>query len=536
MRDKLKQVIVEALQKLDIKKKTDDIIIEIPKNPSNGDYASNIALQLTKECKQNPTIIAQQLVEKIKSEDIEKVEVAPPGFLNFYLKKNYLYKNINTILEQKENYGKSNYGQHQKINIEFVSANPTGTLHLGHARGASYGDALARVLAFAGFDVTKEYYINDAGNQIENLEKSIAGRYEEVCGRPSSLPENGYHGKEIIEIAQNLKKEYGENLQDPMIFKQKGLDYLLKQIQTDLKDFRVEFDVWTSEKSIYQRGLVDETIHKLKENGYTYELDGALWLKTTNFHDEKDRVIVKADGTNTYLLPDIAYHLDKYKRGYDQLIDVFGADHHGYVARLKAAIAMLNENPDKLEVEILQMVRLVRGNEEIKMSKRTGNAVTIKDLVEEVGLDATRYFFATRSIDTQMDFDLDLATKKNNENPVYYVEYAHARICSILREWNRDITPLESYQTLHSNYTVDLLNKLYEFPNIVEISAKKKAPHMITNYVYEVATLFHTFYAHEKILTESFKDTQERICLIQAVAIVIKNALELIGVEAKNKM
>lgn len=536
MKHTLQVAISNALKELGMIKSPEEIMIEIPRERENGDYASNIAMQLTKELRTNPREIAQQIIERIKEEQIEKIEMKGPGFLNFFVKKAYLFENITTILKEKENYGRSKIGEGQKWNVEFVSANPTGILHLGHARGACYGDSLARILTFAGFDVTREYYINDAGNQIHNLELSILGRYEELCGRQSTLPEDGYHGKEIIDIAKNLKEEYGMDSLDASVVKQRGLDYLLENIKKDLYNFRVSFDIWSSEKSIYERGLVESVKEELIKNGYTYELDGALWIKTTLFGDKKDRVIVKADGSNTYLLPDIAYHKDKYSRGYDKLIDVFGADHHGYIARLKGSLAMLKEDPEKLDVQILQMVRLVRGKEEIKMSKRTGNAVTINDLVEEVGLNATRYFFATHSIDTQMDFDLQLATKQSNDNPVYYVEYAYARICSILREYqgiNQDIT---KYETITSSYVMDLLGKLYEFQNIVELAARKRAPHMITNYVYDVATLFHTFYAHEKVLTEDITYTSERIHLIEATAIVIKNALTLIGVEAREKM
>lgn len=536
MKEQLQNRICEALKKQNIIKEEKDIIIEIPKENSNGDYSSNIAMQLSKELHKNPREIASMIKENILDEQIEKIEIAGPGFLNFFVKKGYLLENINTILKEKENYGRSNIGAHEKINVEFVSANPTGILHLGHARGASYGDSLSRILSFAGYDVTREYYINDAGNQIHNLELSILGRYEELCGRSSTLPDDGYHGKEIIDIAENLKQEYGENGIASFVVKQKGLEYLLGNIKKDLENFRVLFDIWSSEKSIYERGLVEKVKNDLIKNGYTYESDGALWIKTTLFGDEKDRVIVKADGTNTYLLPDIAYHIDKYSRGYDRLIDVFGADHHGYIARLKGALSMLGENPDKLDIEILQMVRLVRGKEEIKMSKRTGNAVTINELVEEVGLNATRYFFAARSIDTQMDFDLELAKKESNDNPVYYVEYAHARICSILNDYQGYKEDVEKYETITSPYAMELLVSMYEFRNIVEVAARKRAPHMITNYVYELATLFHSFYAHEKILTEDIQYTNERIHMIEATLIVIRNALALIGVEARNKM
>lgn len=536
MKEKLKHVIYEALQKQKIEFAEEDIVIEIPKDNTHGDYASNIAMQLTRILKKNPREIAEQLVDSLQSDDIKKIEIAGPGFINFYVSSDYLYDNINTIIDQKDAYGTSTLGNGKKINIEYVSANPTGTLHLGHARGASYGDSLSRILTFAGFDVTREYYINDAGNQIHNLTKSIMARYERLCDREENMPEDGYHGKEIIKVAEEIKKEYGSNLTDEAVFRQKGLDFLLDRIKKDLTEFRVGFDVWTSEQSIYDSGAVTDTLHKLIDDGYTYEQDGALFLKTSMYGDEKDRVLVKSDKTNTYLLPDIAYHSNKYSRRFDELIDVLGADHHGYIPRLKASIQMMGNDPDKLDVEILQMVRLVRGKEEIKMSKRTGNAVTIKELIDEVGVDATRYFFSSRSLDTQLDFDLELATKQSNENPVYYIDYAYARICSIL-EGKMDMMdgPI-TFTTLNSEYAKNLLTKLYEFTDVVKLSATKRSPHIITNYAYDLAGLFHTFYAHEKVLTDDLTSTKERLYFIYAVAITIKNALSLIGVEAIEKM
>ena len=536
MKELLKKLINEALLKSDISRDINMIIIETPKDNTKGDYSSNIAMQLAKELGLNPRDLALKITANISDPNIDKIEIAGPGFINFYVLKNYLLENINTVLKQASNYGKSELGKGIKINVEYVSANPTGALHLGHARGASYGDSLTKILSYTGYDVTREYYINDAGNQIANLTKSIQSRYAGFCGRDENMPEDGYHGKEIIKIAEDTFKEYGDSITDVNIFRQKGLDYLLNQIKLDLKNFRVEFDLWSSEQALYDDGSVDKTLKLLKENQYTYEQDGALWLQTTMYGDEKDRVIVKSDQTSTYLLPDIAYHLVKYHRGYDFLIDVLGADHHGYVPRLKAALKIMGEDPDKLSVEILQMVRLVRGNEEVKMSKRTGNAVTINELVDDVGLDAVRYFFAMRSLDTQMDFDLDLASKKTSDNPVYYVQYAHARIHTIISDYKHELKPILNYATINSDYAYNLLAKVYEFKEVVELSATKKAPHIITNYVYDLAGLFHTFYAHEKVLTDDPLSTEERINLINAVAITIKNALTLIGVEAKDKM
>lgn len=534
MKTILKQEIKKVLNKIGID--TDvPIIIEIPKDRNNGDYSSNIAMQLTKVLKTNPREIASRIVDNINNENIIKVEIAGPGFLNFFVKKDYLLNNINTVIESKDSYGKCNYGNNEKVNIEYVSANPTGFLHIGHARGASYGDSLARIMKFAGFNITREYYINDAGNQINNLEKSIKVRYENLCGIDSVLPENGYHGNDIIEVAKSIYEEYKEEA-PTTIFRKKGIDYLLKQIKKDLSDFDIDFDVWFSETSLYENKAVENTLNKLIENGYTYESEDAIWLKTTMFGDEKDRVLVKSDKNNTYLLPDIAYHINKYSRGYDNLIDVLGADHHGYIARLKASIKMMGYDPEKLDVKILQMVRLLKDGEEIKLSKRTGKTITLTELLEEVGKDASRYFFAMRSLDSQMDFDMTLATKKSNENPVYYIQYAHARICSIIREYNKEVKVIDKYKTINSEYALDLLNKVYEFGNIVEASARKREPHLIANYVYELATAFHSYYAHEKVLTDDETYTSERINLIASVAITIKNACYLLGVNAPEKM
>ena len=534
MKTILKAEIKKALDKIGIE---DDIriIIEIPKDKNNGDYSSNIAMQLTKVLKTNPREVANKIVENINNENIIKVEIAGPGFLNFFVKKDYLLNNINTVIESKDSYGKCNYGNNEKVNIEYLSANPTGFLHIGHARGASYGDSLARIMNFAGYDVTREYYINDAGNQINNLEKSIKVRYENLCGIDSSLPENGYHGKDIIEVAKSIYDEYKDEAPSS-IFRKKGVDFLLRQIKQDLSDFDIDFDVWFSETSLYENNSVEDTLNKLIENGYTYKSEDATWLKTTMYGDEKDRVLVKSDKNNTYLLPDIAYHINKYSRGYDNLIDVLGADHHGYIARLKASIKMMGYDPEKLDVKILQMVRLLKDGEEIKLSKRTGKTITLTELLTEVGKDAARYFFAMRSLDSQMDFDMTLATKKSNENPVYYIQYAHARICSIIREYNKEVKSIEKYETINSEYALDLLNKVYEFNDIIEASARKREPHLIANYVYDLATSFHSYYAHEKVLTDDLKYTSERINLIASVAITIKNACYLLGVSAPEKM
>lgn len=536
----LQKIIYETLEELEINFNINSITVEVPKNKENGDFSSNIAMQLASLLKDNPRNIAQKLVEVLKeNEVIEKVEIAGPGFINFWLSKEYIFSGIKNIVELNDNYGKSNVGNKTKINIEFVSANPTGILHLGTARGASYGANLANVMSFAGFDVTKEYYINDAGNQIDNLGISILERYKGLCGLEENMPQDGYYGKEIIDIAKNIKEEYGDTKLDVELefFKKVGVDYLLDIIKKDLSNFGVTFDVWTSEKAIRAKGRIEESLKILDDKGLVFEQEGAKWLKTTNYGDDKDRVLVKTDGSYTYLVPDIAYHLDKFDRGFDELVDVFGADHHSYVSRLKASIEALGYDKHKLTVKLLQMVRLLKDGEIVKMSKRTGNSITISELIDEIGKDAARYFFATRSLDGQMDLDISLAVKKSSDNPLFYVQYAHARICSILndaKEKNIDIS--SKIENIYDDDSKALLIKVYDFPEVVENAALRKEPHMITNYVYELASMFHNYYSKHKILTDNESETKERLVLIKTVGITIKNALKLIDVEALEKM
>jgi len=518
----------------------DDVIIEIPKDKSHGDYSSNIALKSARILKDNPLNIALKIKENIENDNnFEKIEIVNPGFINIFVKKYYLFDNLIKVIEKKENYGRAKEKNNIKINVEYVSANPTGLLHVGTCRGAAYGDNICRILDFAGYNVTREYYFNDAGVQIENLGKSIKVRYRNICGFNEELPENGYHGHEIIDIAQSIYNEHGDKLinEDLDFFKKYGTETVIKIIKEDLKDFRTTFDVWTSEQDIRNSGNIEKCLEILKEKDNLYENEGATWLRTTKFGDDKDRVIVKKDGNYTYLVPDIAYHLNKINRGFDEIVDVLGADHHGYVSRLKASVEALGYNKDKIIVKLLQMVRLLRNGEEIKMSKRTGRTITMRELIEEVGIDAARYFFANRSLDTQLDFDMDLAVKKSNENPVYYIQYAHARICSILKEAEeRNINIANKFETISSEEAYDILKKIYEFENIVKDSAERKLPHLIANYAYELAGLFHTYYAKEKILTDDKQYSSERLALIKGVQITISNALNLIGVSAPDKM
>ena len=541
LKQRIKVIIFCALNNLNIEFNLDDIMVEVPKSRDNGDFSSNIAMQLAKTLKDNPRNIAEKIVDEISknTNEIEKVETAGPGFINIYLNNEYVFSGISEIIKKEDNYGSSNIGNNKKIDIEFVSANPTGILHLGTARGAAYGSNLANIMSFAGFDVTKEYYINDAGNQINNLGMSLKERYKEACGLEYNMPEDGYYGSEIIDLANKVKNKYNTEKLDSDIefFKKTAVDYLLNIIKTDLSNFGVTFDVWTSEKDIRAKGRIEESLDILDKKGLVFKKDDALWLKTTVYGDDKDRVLVKSDGSYTYLVPDIAYHLDKFDRGFDYLIDVFGADHHSYVSRLKASIEALGYDKDKLEVRLLQMVRLLRDGNIVKMSKRTGGNITISELVDEIGCDSARYFFATRSLDGQMDFDINLALKKSNENPFFYVGYAHARICSILNDAK------EKNHKINCNIkdAIDadskaLILKVYEFTNVIEASALKKEPHLITNYVYELASMFHNYYGKHRILTDDVNISEQRLGIIKSVGITINNALRLIGVKAPSKM
>lgn len=541
LKEQIKEMIKSALNELYIKFDPENIVVEVPKKREQGDFSTNIAMQLTKVLKDNPRNIAEKIVEVLSknTNEIKTIEIAGPGFINIYLNDEYVFSGISNVIKQGKNYGSSSIGKKEKVDIEFVSANPTGILHLGTARGAAYGSNLANIMSFAGYDVTKEYYINDAGNQIINLGISLKERYKGLCGLEENMPEDGYYGSEIIDIAKTIFDKYGNSKldEDLEFFKKVAVDYLLNIIKTDLSNFGVTFDVWTSEKSIRAKGRIEESLKILDEKGLVYKKDNATWLKTTVYGDDKDRVLIKTDGSYTYLVPDIAYHLDKFDRGFDYLVDVFGADHHSYVSRLKASIEALGYDKDKLEVRLLQMVRLLRDGEIVKMSKRTGGNITISELVGEIGKDAARYFFATRSLDGQMDFDINLALKKSSENPFFYVGYANARICSILKdakEKNIDIcTDIKEAIDIDSKA---LLLKVYEFTEVLASAALKKEPHLITNYVYELASMFHNYYGKHKILTDDIKMSEKRLGLIKTVGITITNALKLIGVKAPEKM
>ncbi|MGM9924814.1 MAG: arginine--tRNA ligase [Bacillus sp. (in: firmicutes)] len=549
VQEKLKQEIREAVIKANLatEEQIPNVVLETPKDKTHGDYSTNMAMQLARVAKKAPRAIAEELVANFEQSkaSIKKIEIAGPGFINFYMDNSYVTELIPTILGADEKYGESNAGNGQKIQVEFVSANPTGNLHLGHARGAAVGDSLCNILDKAGYDVSREYYINDAGNQINNLAMSVEARYFQALGLEKEMPEDGYHGQDIVEIGKKLAEEFGERFVEEdeqsrfNFFREYGLKYELGKLKEDLEEFRVPFDVWYSETSLYENGKIDEALADLKERGHIYEHEGATWFRSTELGDDKDRVLIKQDGSYTYLTPDIAYHRDKLARGFEKLINIWGADHHGYIPRMKAAIEALGHDRDQLEVEIIQLVHLYKDGEKMKMSKRTGKAVTMRDLVEEVGLDATRYFFAMRSADTHMDFDLDLAVSQSNDNPVYYAQYAHARICSILRQGQELGLTAEGYDlaAITTEKEFEVLKKLGEFPQVIADAADKRLPHRITNYIFDLASTFHSFYNAEKVLDqENVERSKARLALIQAVRITLRNALALIGVSAPEKM
>nr|WP_087992736.1 arginine--tRNA ligase [Bacillus subtilis] len=550
MKDVLKEEIKAAVLKAGLAEESQipNVVLETPKDKTHGDYSTNMAMQLARVAKKAPRQIAEEIVahfDKGKA-SIEKLDIAGPGFINFYMNNHYLTKLIPSVLKAGEAYGETNIGNGERVQVEFVSANPTGDLHLGHARGAAVGDSLCNVLSKAGYDVSREYYINDAGNQINNLALSVEVRYFEALGLEKTMPEDGYRGEDIIAIGKRLAEEYGDRFVNEeeserlAFFREYGLKYELEKLRKDLENFRVPFDVWYSETSLYQNGKIDKALEAIREKGHVYEEDGATWFRSTTFGDDKDRVLIKKDGTYTYLLPDIAYHKDKLDRGFDKLINVWGADHHGYIPRMKAAIEALGYEKGTLEVEIIQLVHLYKNGEKMKMSKRTGKAVTMRDLIEEVGLDAVRYFFAMRSADTHMDFDLDLAVSTSNENPVYYAQYAHARICSMLRQGEEQgLKPAADLDFSHiqSEKEYDLLKTIGGFPEAVAEAAEKRIPHRVTNYIYDLASALHSFYNAEKVIDpENEEKSRERLALMKATQITLNNALQLIGVSAPEKM
>lgn len=536
--DRIKSALLEKAGSLGAELSLDEIGLEHPKFQNQGDLSSSLALRLAKTLHDNPRNIAQKIADGLKIEGVDHVEIAGPGFINFFLSQDNIVSIVSKIVNEGEHYGDSDVGKHEKTLLEYVSANPTGALHLGHARGAAVGDSLARILKKAGYDVTREYYVNDAGVQIDHLAESLKARYYQALGDDSlQVPDDGYHGEDIVAFAKRLVEEGGDSYKNaPMdFFKEKGTEMALGNIKKDLKDFRVEFDVFTSEKAIRKAGKVEEVIKELKP--YCYTKDGALFLNTTKDGDDKDRVIIKSDGHYTYLLPDIAYHKDKFDRGYEYLIDLFGADHHGYVARLKSSLKSLGYNPDKLYVDLVQMVRLFKDGQEYKMSKRTGNAVSLRELCEEAGVDAVRYYFVSRAASQHLDFNIDLAKTMGNSNPVYYCQYAYARLCNMLRQAEGVYELDYSGKGLDTDSEKELMKKLAEYPEVVKDSALTLSPYKITIYVRELASLVNDFYTKCRVLDSENKALSgSRLGLCKAASIVIKDALNLIGVSAPEHM
>lgn len=529
-----------AKKSFDLDLNPSEILIEIPKRKDQGDFSTNLAMQLTRTLHKNPREIANALLENIENPMIESKSIAGPGFINFVLKSDRYAKVVEDILTKQDDYGNGKPNG-IRVNLEYVSANPTGSLHLGHARGAAWGDAISRIMKKAGYDVTREYYVNDAGNQIRNLALSLHARYLQALGKEAEIGQDGYLGKDIEDKGKELAEKYGEQYVDFTeknldFFRKEGIAFELAKIQKDLKDFRVEFDVWSSEQALRDAGEVERVLKILEDQNKTYEKDGALWFKTTEYNDDKDRVLRKQDGSYTYLVPDIAYHNNKYDRGFDQLIDFFGADHHGYIPRLKASMAALGHNPDILNVDIIQMVRLVEDGEEVKMSKRLGNAMTINELVDMVGVDAVRYFFVNRALDSHLDFDLKLAKSQSNDNPVYYAQYAHARMCSILKN-SPEYPAVDNYEGLDHEKEIELLKVLQDYENVVAETAQTRQVHRIAHYIQNLATKFHSFYTFCRVNdSENPELSAKRLALVNASRIVLANALNLLAVEAVESM
>lgn len=518
-----------------------DLSLTIPEEKEHGDYSTNVALRFAKKLNANPLALAQSLARDVHIAGVAKAEAVKPGFLNFFVTEEELTDVIGQVIEKGSAFGNLAYGKGKRVDIEYVSANPTGYLHLGHARGAAIGDSLARIMKKAGFDVTREYYINDAGNQIDHMAESLIARYLQKLGDPTAkVPDDGYHGQDIIDIADELVKEVGDKYKaDPQadlaFFKEYGTAHLMAKIKKDLKRFRVEFDVFTSEKAVRKSGRIEEALKILAPK--TYRKDNALFLRTTDDGDDKDRVIIKSDGSYTYFLPDIAYHWDKFSRGFDLLIDVFGADHAGYVARLKSAVKSLGYDPERLQVTLVQIVRLFKGGVEYKMSKRSGNAVAMNDLIDEVGVDAVRYFFVARDGTSHLDFNLDLAKSLSSTNPVYYAQYTHARLNSVLENGAKYYDGTYVPALLTNDYEVAVIKALKEYGSRIEEAAETKAPYKMALYIQTLATAANEWYQHCRVVNDDdIPLTKSRLALAKAVKTVLADSLDLIGVSAPEHM
>lgn len=534
----LKNKILHAIKKIGLDIQEGEVVLEHPKDETRGDYATNAALQHAKRIGLKPRDLAAKIVEEIDRSGLTKIEIAGPGFLNFFIASNTLQAIVEDIISQDRNYGRG-MPKKQKINVEFVSANPTGDLHLGHARCAAIGDSICRLYEFAGYEITREFYVNDAGAQVNKMGASLRARYLNEFGIDASVPEDGYHGLDLVDIAKLVKEIHGDKLvadteANMKTFIQEGIRLELEKIKKDLADFRVTFDLYSFETDVRKDGKVEKTLQDYRE--FTYLDNGATFLRTSAFLDDKDRPVVKSDGSYTYLMPDITYHLEKLSRGYDLLVDVLGADHHGYTNRMRSALMMKGYPAEIIDFELVQVVRLMKGDVEVKMSKRGGTTITLRELSEEVGVDATRYFFVARAATSHLDFDYDLALERSSSNPVYYAQYAHARLCKLL-ETGADIGLDISAKNLRESSEINLLKHLQEFPITIESCAKTREPYKVASYIQKLAGLTHAFYTECRVIDRDNPElSQSRLALCKASQIVMRNALNVLGVTAPEQM
>jgi arginyl-tRNA synthetase len=552
LKQTITELILQAVTPLVADTSSLNIILERPKSAEHGDFASNIAMQLAKPLKQNPRAIAQTIIDGLPANDvISKVEIAGAGFINFFLSAQSKQDIVKTIFQAGDTFGRNDSGRHEKVQVEFVSANPTGPLHVGHGRGAAVGDCLCRLLDANGWDVTREFYYNDAGAQIDNLSKSVHARAQGIAPDDARFPEDGYRGEYIADIAQaylaretvtadDMAVTASGDINDAEAIRKFSVAYLRHEQDLDLQAFQIKFDVFSLESALYTEGKVESAVQALISSGHTYEQDDALWLRTTDFGDDKDRVMRKKEGGYTYFVPDVAYHREKWNRGFKRVINEQGADHHSTITRVRAGLQALNTGIPQgwPEYVLHQMVTVMRGGEEVKLSKRAGSYVTLRDLIEEVGCDATRYFLAARSADSQLVFDIDLARAQTNDNPVYYIQYAHARICSVLNQWGGDSSSLATadLSPLSSAAETALMQALSQYPEVVSTACQALAPHMVANYLKELASALHSYYNDTKFLVDDAQIKQARLALITATRSVLRNGLHLLGVSAPEKM
>ncbi len=543
-----------AIQKAIAEKKLDlesvpEILLEVPKDASHGDYATNLALKLSKRLQMPPMELAEKIVEHLDPSDpfFEKVETVPPGFINFHLKSRAVVAVIKQVLLEGDRFGGSNIGEGHKINVEFVSSNPTGPLTIGHGRQATIGDVLSNILGFCGYNVTREYYYNDAGGQMNMLVRSVHARYQQLFNPAYQFPAEGYKGDYIKEVAERVREREGDKYvgkddeKTMEFFRPLAVSRMITMIDHSLRNYGVRFDVYSRESALYADGKVDRAIELLQKRGNIYEKDGALWFGSSDFGDEKDRVVVRSNGEKTYFAGDIAYHMDKHERGFERAINIWGADHHGYVPRVKAVVSALGYGEDFLECIVHQMVSFMRDGREVKMSTREGQFVTLDELVAEVGLAVTRFFFVMRSCDSHLVFDLDLAKKESNENPVYYIQYAHARISSIMKhaaEKEIELAQLSEadLSLLAEPEEIDLVRQISRFPPLVEVAAERREVHRIPAFILDMVGLFHSYYNKHRVVSDDECLSLARLALVEAVRQVVKNALGLLGIEAPERM